>query len=66
MVEWLALSPQSHARWGVHDYPKTAGGWFGCYQVRVRSIIGRAGGVVALDSAAQLPPLKRTEELGDS
>jgi hypothetical protein len=51
VVEWLALSPQIHARWGVRDYPKTAGGWLGDLQVRIRSIIGRANCIVAFDAA---------------
>ena len=48
------------------NYPKTAGGWFGGHQVRVREIIERVGCFVAFDWAAQLPPLWLTEELGES
>jgi hypothetical protein len=50
----------------MHNYPKTAGGWLGWDQVRIRSIIGRANCIVAFDVANRLPPLQRTEELGDS
>ena len=50
----------------MHDYPKTAGGWFGFLQVRVGEIIGRVGCFVAIYFAAQLPPLALTEGLGES